>query len=310
MGRLAAAAALVLAVALPLGAVAALPGFLFASLRSPVVPPPADLPVKPVHFKARDGVDLVAWSVEAEAPKATVIIAHGLGANRGDSLADLYGLTRDLLGRNYSVLALDLRGHGQSAAGARHLSGGLDEALDLIAAADFVAAQAPGRRIAALGIDLGGAAALAATAADSRFEALVAMDVFAAPDPFETEALRLRSQWPAALVDLGLWSARHVWGEGPGMFRPADIARLLAGRPALFIQSGGDRLVPLADGQALARAAGDAALWVTPAPAIDNPILLAGGVWGSHGRAYALFREEWVETVAAFLDRRFATMFG
>ncbi|WP_170131903.1 alpha/beta fold hydrolase [Zavarzinia compransoris] len=278
-----------------------------AAVRIPVAAPPADLALAPVRFTTRDGVEIAAWSAEAEAPKATVIIAPGFGSSRGDAAGGLYALMRDLLGRDYSVLALDLRNHGESGDGPRLLAGGIDEAADIVAALDWIKRRHPSRRIAVYGIDLGAAAALVAVAGDPRIEAVVSADLFARAEPFLSGVLVRRAAWPALAADLGLWGLRHLRGERREPTDMAVLAAHLPPMPWLIVQSAADPLVPLAEGQALAKAAPWAAFWVAPAPALDHPLLAGGGL---HGRAHEFHREDWIEIVASFLDSTFATMFG
>lgn len=59
---------------------------------------------------AADGVSLFVRHWPAEAPRAVLLVVHGLGEHGGRYAA----LARDLVGRGISVSAMDLRGHGRS----------------------------------------------------------------------------------------------------------------------------------------------------------------------------------------------------
>ncbi|PWR22782.1 alpha/beta hydrolase [Zavarzinia aquatilis] len=301
---------LIVAAAVPVGVGGVLPALLMSRFRSEVPPLPADIPAARVSFRSADGVDLVAWAAEAEEPKATVILVHGASGTRGDAYVGLYGMMRDLLGRNYSVLALDLRNHGESGAGPRGPSFGPDEARDVIAAADWIKSRSAGRRIAAYGISMGGNAVLYAAAADPRIEALITQDTYTVAPPVMRRGLIASTGLPEFVADAVLWSARHFWGLADEAGRGIEVTGSLGARPWLVIQSAADPIVPAGEGEALAAADPAARLWLTPAPAADDPLLLEAGAWGSHARDYLLAREAWVDRVADFLDGQFAVMFG
>ncbi|MCF4166440.1 alpha/beta fold hydrolase [Zavarzinia compransoris] len=300
----------VLAVAVPVVVLGVLPAVLLAAYRNPVPPPPADLPLAEVRFESADGVPLVAWSAEAAAPKATVVLVHGATGTRGDEYVGFYGMMRDLLGRDYSVLALDLRNHGESGAGPRPPSFGPDEGRDVVAAVDWIKARHPGRRVAVLGVSMGGNAAIYAAAADPRIEALITMDTYAVAAPVTARGVAAESGLPAPVVDAVLWGARNLWGFADKAGRAIDVVAGLGARPYLIIHSLGDPIVPFADAEALAAADPAAALWATPAPAVHDPLIVEAGPWGAHALSYRLLREQWVDQVTAFLDRTFKTMFG
>lgn len=310
MRRLAVLLLTIIAVGVPAIVGGVLPAVLMSRFRAEVPPLPADIPAARVAFRSADGVDLVAWFAEAEAPKATIILVHGASGTRGDAYVGLYGMMRDLLGRNYSVLALDLRNHGDSGDGPRGPTFGPDEGRDIIAAADWIKARNPGRRVAAYGISMGGNAVLYAAAVDPRIEAVITQDTYALAPPVVRRGLIASTGLPDYLADAVLWSARHFWGLADGEGRGIEVAPRLGSRPWLIMQSASDPIVPAADAEALAAADPGARLWSTPAPAADDPLLRETGAWGSHARDYMFYREEWIDRVGEFLDGSFAVLFG
>ncbi|MFA5120588.1 alpha/beta hydrolase [Zavarzinia sp.] len=287
-----------------------LPGMLMAQYRQAVPPAPADLAVQTVHFASADGVDLVAWVAEAEAPKATVILVHGSGGTRADDYIDQTGMMRDLLGRNYSVLALDLRNHGDSGAGPRGPSYGPDEARDVIAAVDWVKRRSPGRRVAVYGTSMGGAVAIYAAAADPRIEAVVVDSTYADSGPVVGQEVEDATGLPPLLTRLVLWGADHFWGLAERDGRTIDVIGRLGARPLLIIHAKDDPVVPFADAQRLAAADPAAVLWQAPPPVAEDGAESAVEGFGGHAQTYRQSRELWVEQVSGFLDGLFATMFG
>ncbi len=87
-----------------------------------------------VEFKTTDGINLKGWWIPASIrrPLGTVILTHGVFHNRDQILTRAVFLQE----AGYQVLAMDLRGHGES--GPAPLSGGLLESGDFRAAADFL----------------------------------------------------------------------------------------------------------------------------------------------------------------------------
>ena len=64
-----------------------------------------------VRFESTDGIALRAWWIPAANGKNTdVVLAHGQSGNRSDML----GRAAFLVSAGYNVLAIDLRGHGES----------------------------------------------------------------------------------------------------------------------------------------------------------------------------------------------------
>lgn len=301
---------LLVLIAVPAAGVGLGPLALLWAFRKEVPLPPRDLPVKTVNFRAADGVELVAWYVEAEAPKATVILVHGASGTRGDPFVDLPGMMRDLLGRNYSVLALDLRNHGDSAAGPRPPQFGPDEAKDVIAAVGWIKERDPSRRVAVYGISMGGNAAIYAAVDDPRIEALITQETFTYGAPVMRAGLQAETGCPDFVVDGLLWGARRIWGLGDANGRAVEVVGRLDSRPYLIIHSRSDPIVPFSNAEALAAADPAARLWATPPPDPADPRLLEAGPWGSHGRSYVLYREMWIDTVGSFLDGVFGTMLG
>lgn len=114
-----------------------------------------------VTFETTDGLTIRGWFIPS--PKQsdrTLIICHGLGANRSNFLP--YCAVGDELGAN--VLMFDFRGHGDS--DGYTVTFGYREKLDVLAALDFLRAQKPdqAREVFGLGISMGSSALIHAAA--------------------------------------------------------------------------------------------------------------------------------------------------
>jgi uncharacterized protein len=106
-------------------------------------------------------------------PAPAVIVCHGAGEFK----ENYFELCEVLAARGVAALAIDLRGHGESA-GERFCVHIHQWVADIQAAIGFLAAhpKIDGKRIGAFGLSSGGTAILEAALVDPRLKALVALD--------------------------------------------------------------------------------------------------------------------------------------
>ncbi|MBM4200705.1 MAG: alpha/beta hydrolase, partial [Gammaproteobacteria bacterium] len=112
-----------------------------------------------VSFSTDDGVQIEAWWLPAMSPaRGIVIVTPGGDHTRQAMLPRAAFLVRG----GYDVLAIDLRGHGES--GGQFISPGLVERHDVMAAIRYVRSRGGNSPIALLGVCVGGVASLLAAA--------------------------------------------------------------------------------------------------------------------------------------------------
>lgn len=128
---------------------------------------------------------LPAERLELQGASGNRLVAHALGAGRPVLLMHGGGQTRhawsgaqsSLAERGFRAVALDLRGHGESAWPADGAYAFADYAADAVAVAEALSAAAPTRPVA-VGASLGGLAALLALGRrPDAFSALVLVDI-------------------------------------------------------------------------------------------------------------------------------------
>ena len=152
--------ALVVGTALAAAGVAAgsalwwLGGQLTNPVRAEISPPPDDFPAEPVEFAGTKGHRLRGWFLPAAGERGAVLLLHGIWGNRTQMLSR----ARFLHAAGYSVLLMDLRGHGESE-GKRITCGHL-ESTDAESAVGWLKARVPEQPLAVHGFSLGGLAAL------------------------------------------------------------------------------------------------------------------------------------------------------
>jgi pimeloyl-ACP methyl ester carboxylesterase len=241
-----------------------------------------------VAFRTEDGLTIRGWFLPAKSGREsrTLIICHGLGANRSNFLPHVQ--VGDALEAN--VLMFDFRGHGDS--DGHTVSVGYWEKFDVLAAVKYLreARPASARQVFALGISMGSAALIRAAAeVDPPLDGIIVDSSFPSAQELTNQVL---GQYPSAV---------RPFIAGPGVplaclhagcwlpdVRPIDdIARVRA--PVLMIHDQGDNLMILENAQRLFNQALEPKkLWVTRT--------------GGHGGSFIGARKEYLQTVREFFD--------
>ena len=155
------------------GSVLAVGLFLSSPSRALVGPPPATLPTaEAVQIPSASSSVLQGWWIPGAPGGSAVVLMHGVWENR----LRMVRRARVLHDHGFAVLLFDLQAHGESLG--RRITFGRLEAMDAAAVVRFVHDRLPGERVGAIGVSLGGAAALLG------------------PEPLPVDALVLESVYP------------------------------------------------------------------------------------------------------------------
>ncbi len=249
------------------------------------------LPFEEVSYTARgERVQIGGWFVPGQPDAPAIMIVHGKDGCRicffqGGSWAFL----KAMHDRGFSVLTIDMRGHGASADA--HFTFGLHERHDIEAGIDWLKGKGfKAGHIGLLGISMGAASSIGATADDADIGALVADSSYADIYPIlEQEFPRATGGLPTFFLGSSLFMTRFTAGVNIGNSRPVTEIARIAPRPLLLIHATGDQLIPLAHAKQLAAAAPSAELWVITA--------------GSHTGGYRAEPAPYVERVATFFNQ-------
>jgi alpha-beta hydrolase superfamily lysophospholipase len=237
MLRISVACAIVVA-AVPIG-FCLIGAMLVAPANREIGPPPADLPAELITLPSKSGSTLAGWYVPTDGATATVVLVHGVGADRRIML----DRARMLHEAGYATLLFDLRAHGESPGDMITL--GHLERFDVQAAVDYVRQREPAHRIGLIGVSMGGAAALLAPKLE--LDALVIESVYATID----DAIENRASF---LKPLLLWQLYPRAGITADDLRPIDrIGGVNC--PVLVVTGENDFLTPVAESRRLYEAA-------------------------------------------------------
>lgn len=194
----------------------------------------AHLPIEPVSFRTSDGLRLSGWFLPDGQSDETVIVAHGLGANKGNFIAFL----TLFYGQGYNSLIFDFRGHGDSQG---HTSTfGLYETADVIAALEWLKQERPerARHVFGLGSSMGAMALVRAAARDERIEAVVLDSAYVSAPRLARHHLG-PALAPLVLGAMSLHAGRSLWS-----LDASQAIAELSPRPILLIHGEGDFVIP------------------------------------------------------------------
>ncbi len=215
------------------------------------------------QFPSRGGdASIAAWFMPATSDRA-IIFVHGKDSCRSCEFRGqaLY-FANALHVRGFNVLMLDLRGHGQSSNA--HVTFGLREKNDVLGAVDWLRELGfKSGKIGVLGISLGSASAIYATAEEPAIGAIVIDSGYADIYSVVRSNAERMGGAPMNIVPAAEVVMKALTGEDVLTAAPINQITRIAPRPIMVIHGGADRLVPLDQAKRNAAAAG-VALWIIP----------------------------------------------
>ena len=235
---------------------------LTAPVRQPTEQTPADesLDFREVGFESSDGLDLKGWWIPQEGSSRAVVLVHGLDASKSSQYildtAPIYAQA------GYSVLMLDLRGHGESEGERTTL--GYQEVRDVRGALSWLEEEQgfePGE-VVLHGWSMGGATVLRA-APERRVAAVVEESGYADVPLLLRDRLPESSGLPS-FFNPGIFLAAKLFLDfDPWAVKPEEDAARLSeeGVPLLIIHSRDDEVVPFEQAEILAASYPDTEFW-------------------------------------------------
>jgi len=244
------------------------------------------------------GLTIRGWWVPATNARAVLVFVHGGNANREDAL-DFLKFFND---EHISVLAPDLRNHGLSDGTPNgRLTMGYDESKDAIGAIDYAERRAPGLPVYLMGVSMGGATAIYASADDPRVKKLILFDPVLDAHETSLNAIHAILGWPRWLVVPVLWSAETFFAGDAGHHSPLAVAESLK-LPILLVKDDKDLICLPVYARALAARNRHVTLWVVRDPDFGSPPMARSGGWGGHAAGYRFDPEGMKRQLARFLS--------
>ena len=267
------------------------------SSRKPLESDPSSrgLQYEEVEFSPREGDGtLSGWYLESEVPGFTIVLVHGINANREEG-GDFLDLAAELVEEGFNVLLFDLRGHGAS--DGDRVSYGFYERHDVLGAFDFLVSRGTsGDDIGVLGRSLGAGTVLLAAAKEPRIQALVANSPYADSTELIAKEIDLKSPIPEWLAPIFIPGtallANVLYAIDIGELTPVKaVARL--NYPILVMHGTDDQRIPFDHGRRVYQAAHpESEFWINT------------GL--EHVEAFSTYPDEYVERVATYFNERLA----
>jgi fermentation-respiration switch protein FrsA (DUF1100 family) len=219
---------------------------------------PAGLSGQSVEFPSESGSSLHGWFLPGEAGRGTIIVMHGVRANR----LDMLDRARFLSHAGYTVLLFDFQAHGESPG--KQITFGFLESRDAAAAAKFARGATPREKIGVIGVSMGGAATLLASP-PLALDALVLEQVYPTLQQAISDRISMRlGAWSTILTPLLSSQISPRLGVWIDALRPLDhVGKISA--PKLFIGGVNDQhTTPREMREMFDAAAEPKELWMVP----------------------------------------------
>jgi fermentation-respiration switch protein FrsA (DUF1100 family) len=195
--------------------------------------PPQDLHAEQVRMPLSSTEFVSGWFVPGTPLRGAVLLLHGVRSDR----LQMVERARLLHGAGYSVLLIDLPGHGESSG--ERITFGVREADGVAAALAYLRHRAPRDRIGVIGVSLG-AAALVLSHPTPPPDAVVLESMYPTIREAVKDRLAIRlGPFGSMLTPLLLWQLPVRLGINERQLRPIDAVPAL-GAPVLIASGRND----------------------------------------------------------------------
>lgn len=254
-----------------------------------------------VRLSPRDRqIELAGWWMPATEPVAALVFIHGGTSNRHTSYFGALEFYRAMVDNHVSVLAIDLRNHGESGSDSRGVQFGRTEKHDALAAIEWVKQRRPDLPVYAMGISMGGATLVYAAAGGAPVDGLILMDPLLDTRSGFTRAIHAETGMPSWLFSPSAWAAVTFWGLPTG-----EQQALVVGEdiqvPTLLLQDPDDPVTLASHARDLAAVNPRIELWQVPAIAPDHPELRWREGWGSHVAGFVVHGDAVLSRLLSFI---------
>ena len=226
----------------------------------PYDPTEFDVESSVVALESVDGVSLTAYEVAVESPKGVVIC---LGGIHSATITNWYGHSKLFADNGFASVLLDVRSHGRS--DGEKIYAATREWMDVDAAVEYVRSKElyNGVPIIAMGLSMGAATAVVATGRNENIDALIALSAYSDwAYNFDLNVEQIVSKFVAKMLSPFVAVVTRLRFGNMVTITPRNEIKKLGNRPALLVQSVGDKLVPYGNFVELVAAAPQVQRWV------------------------------------------------
>ena len=264
-----------------------------------------DLNYEDITFPARnDGLQITAWYIPSDENQRVIILVHGYNNSRTNGFLDEFVPFAARLNKaGFSVMMIDLRGHGQS--GDARFTFGIKERWDVLGAVDWLEERSyrPGK-IGVLGYSLGAGSIIGAAAEEPDIGAVWTDSAFADIGPILENGWTSLSGLPQVFLYSTEASVRLFYGYDISASRPIDDITSIGTRPIFMAHCQQDKLIPVSNMGQLVSAAQNTQTWVIPncdIHTLSAPPALPE-IFNNHAIGYVLNRDEYTSKVIEFFN--------
>ena len=280
----------------------AMPWLGLKSGSEPVVDAPHSNNVEHLIFES-DKLQLEAWWMPAENPRATLLFVHGAGSSRVSPFFNTLGFYDSLQKAGVSVFTFDQRNHGNSEYTDGYLRMGATEYRDVLAAREWLRGRTDNDTpVIICGLSMGGATSIYALANGMRADGLLLFDpVLNTRDSLE------RGGWvgyglPSVLFRPMAYLAPLFWGLPYGESDALEVAKAL-NLPIAIVQNKTDPITRSIWSEELAKASEAATIAFVPDIDASDPCMADKGRWGTHASSFHCHPDWTIEQVENLIAR-------
>ena len=280
----------------------AMPWLGLKSGSEPVVDAPQSNNVEHVIFES-DKLQLEAWWMPAENPRATLLFVHGAGSSRVSPFFNTLGFYDNLQKAGVSVFTFDQRNHGNSQYTDGYLRMGATEYRDVLAAREWLRGRTDNDKpVIICGLSMGGATSIYALANGMRADGLLLFDPM-----LNTRDSLERGGWvgyglPSVLFRPMAYLAPLFWGLPYGESDALEVAKVLD-LPIAIVQNKTDPITRSIWSEELAMASEAATIAFVPDIDATDPCMADKGRWGTHASSFHCHPDWTIEQVENLIAR-------
>ena len=280
----------------------AMPWLGLKSGSEPVVDAPYSNNVEHLIFES-DKLQLEAWWMPAENPRATLLFVHGAGSSRVSPFFNTLGFYDSLQKAGVSVFTFDQRNHGNSEYTDGYLRMGATEYRDVLTAREWLMGRTDNDiPVIICGLSMGGATSIYALANGMRADGLLLFDPM-----LNTRDSLERGGWvgyglPSVLFRPMAYLAPLFWGLPYGESDALEVAKVLD-LPVAIVQNKTDPITRSIWSEELAKASEAATIAFVPDIDASDPCMADKGRWGTHASSFHCHPDWTIEQVENLIAR-------